>query len=580
MGSAPWAILDFPGPDGQPAREIYRDPVAVVATSAAGRVRATLGEVERLSAAGHHLIGFVAYDAAPAFEPRFEVRRGYDGPLVWFAAFRGPTGESLQRGPTDGGPETWEPPANADAYRAAIAEIIEGIGRGDFYQVNFTERFRSAVSDPLGLYERLRLAQGKGYFAFIDTGETQVASVSPELFVRRSGRTLESRPMKGTAARGRWFAEDEALARGLAASEKERAENVMIVDLIRNDMGRIAIPGTVEVPSMFTVERFPTVLQMTSHVKSEVPADTTLEDVFTALFPCGSVTGAPKIAASKSIAALESEPRGVYCGAVGVVRPGGDFTFNVAIRTAVVGADGRAIYGAGGGITADSDPQRELDELFTKAAVLTAAPERFGLIETMRLEDGIIHRLERHLARLESSAQYFGFQDQAAAVRRIRDELLSQAAERPGGIQRVRVLLGRDGSHEIVVEPFAPAVAPRCLALSAEPVDSRDRLLYHKVSDRSRYSSRLGGLQEADDVLLVNERGELTETTIGNIVLELDGRRVSPPLESGLLPGVYRGELLAAGEIEERLLYPADLARCTALWMINSLRGWVECRMA
>ncbi|MEO5568271.1 MAG: aminodeoxychorismate synthase component I [Gemmatimonadaceae bacterium] len=581
MGAAPWAILDFSDPDGTPGREIFRDPVSVVATSDLDQVIAALDEVGALAGAGHHLVGFVAYDAAPAFEPRFQIRSGYDGPLVWFAAFR--EGSVILNEAQDAGPpiaERWESSIDPAGYRSAVERIIEGIESGDFYQVNLTDRYRSTIMNPLAVYERIRFAQRAAYGAFIETGGLQVVSVSPELFLRRSGRVLESRPMKGTSVRGRWPAEDGVLAERLRTSEKDRAENVMIVDLIRNDMGRIAIPGTVEVPSMFTIEKYPTVLQMTSHVKCQLPDSTSLADVLLALFPCGSVTGAPKIAASKSILELEREPRGIYCGAIGVVRPGGDFVFNVAIRTMTVGADRTAVYGAGGGITADSDPTRELEELHAKAAVLTALPQTFGLIETMRLEAGTVHRLSRHLARLEASALYFDFPAVERSLSGLRVRLAAEAARPREGPVRVRIVLNPDGSFDLTTDPYVAAAGVRTMAIAQNPVDSRDRMLFHKTTDRSRYSDRLAGIGQVDDAILINERGEMTETTIGNLVLELDGRLVTPPIGCGLLPGILREELVDAGRIREAILYPRDLRRCTKLWMINSLRGWVEAAVA
>lgn len=578
MGAAPWAILDFPGPDGKPHRRVYRNPVSILTAADLGAVIPTLDRVEAMAASGHHLVGFIAYDAAPAFDSAFVVHLGYEGPLVWFAAFAAPSGEPVA---TPQAPiETWTPDFDPAAHRDAVHQIISGIERGDFYQVNFTGRFRSTIDQPLAVYERVREAQGASYSAFIATGDLSVISVSPELFMSRKGRLLESRPMKGTSPRGRWAAEDLELARALSASEKERAENVMIVDLIRSDMGRIAVAGSVTVPSMFTVEKYPTVLQMTSHVKSQVVDSVSLADAFGALFPCGSITGAPKIAASQSIAALETEPRGVYCGAIGVVGPGRDFIFNVAIRTITVSASGEAVYGAGGGITADSDPGRELEELHTKAAVLNTALARFDLIETMRLEDGQIPRLDRHLGRLRASADYFGFSDPTDSVDRLAASLMAKSAAHPKGLFRVRALLRIDGTYELQVEPFNPSAAPRRLGVSPDPVDSANRFLYHKTSERRKYADRLSLVADVDDVILVNERGEVTETTIGNLVLDLNGALVTPTLGSGLLPGVLRAELLAKNEIREGVIYPADLGRCSRIWMINSLRGWVECVMS
>jgi para-aminobenzoate synthetase/4-amino-4-deoxychorismate lyase len=531
-----------------------------------------------LAKQGLTMVGFVAYDAAPGLEPKFEVRPGYEGPLVCFGGFVTPNPDCHLCEASALG-DKWMPNFEPRQYRHKVEAIIEGIGRGEYYQVNLTERFSSHIDDPLAVYERIREAQDASYCAYIETAEMAVMSVSPELFLHREGQMIESRPMKGTSRRGRWIEEDEAFAHQLATSEKERAENVMIVDLIRNDMGRIAIPGNVEVSRMFAVEKYPTVLQMTSHVKSQLKSGTTLADIFTALFPCGSVTGAPKIAASRAIASLEDTGRGIYCGAVGVVRPGAEeFTFNVAIRTAVVDrATGRATYGAGGGITADSNPDHELAELQAKAAVLTSMPRPIELLETLRLEDGSVPRLERHLRRLTRSARYFGFADLDEAIARIQREIGAQAAEHSAGVYRLRVVLKADGTGTVTSQPHSSDARPRCLALSRRPVDSRDRDLYHKLADRSLYADRLAEANGVDDVVLVNERGELTETTIGNIVLEIDGQRVTPAIDCGLLPGIFREMLLERGEIREAILRPEDLKRATRVWMINSLRGWVEC---
>jgi para-aminobenzoate synthetase/4-amino-4-deoxychorismate lyase len=307
MARAPWAIVDFSDADGTHRREVFREPVEIVEARSLSDVLAAIDRVERHTAGGKYAVGFIAYEAAPALEPRFAVRAGYSGPLVWFAVFREPSTELAAPTPPSGPLDAdWRVSANESEHRRAVEEIIEGIRRGDYYQVNYTARVHgSAAGDAAAVYERLKAAQGGGYSAFIDTGETALLSISPELFFRRAGSLIEARPMKGTAARGRWPAEDAEIAAELKASEKERAENVMIVDLLRNDLGRIAIPGTVKVASLFDVERYPTIWQMTSHLTAQVKDNTSLTEVLTALFPCGSVTGAPKIAASKAIARLE-----------------------------------------------------------------------------------------------------------------------------------------------------------------------------------------------------------------------------------------------------------------------------------
>jgi para-aminobenzoate synthetase/4-amino-4-deoxychorismate lyase len=449
--------------------------------------------------------------------------------------------------------------------------------------VNHTLRLTGpAPADALALWARLRAAQGaRAYHAFLDLGDVQVVSASPELFFRRAGRHVETRPMKGTARRGRHSAEDESRRAALLASPKERAENVMIVDLLRNDLGRVAEVGSVRVSRLFDVERYPTVWQMTSTVEATLREGASLVEIFDALFPCGSVTGAPKVAATRFIADVEDSPRGVYCGAVGVVRPGGDCTFNVAIRTLVV-RDGVAVYGAGGGITWDSAPAAEYDEALAKAAVLTApVPPPFDLLETLLLDDGAYPRLERHLARVGDSAHYFGWADPRPALR---DALASQARARPAGRWRVRALADAAGVVRLESAPLASAssadASPVAVALAGAPVSRHDRFLFHKTTQRAAYDARRAEWPDAFDVLLRNEEGELTEFTIGNLVLDLDGARWTPPVECGLLAGTFRAELLERGEVRERVLHADDLARASAVWLVNGVRGWVRVAVA
>jgi para-aminobenzoate synthetase/4-amino-4-deoxychorismate lyase len=318
---------------------------------------------------------------------------------------------------------------------------------------------------------------------------------------------------------------------------------------------------------------------MTSTVVCETSDGVTLSDLFAALFPSGSVTGAPKLAASAAIANLESEPRGVYCGSVGIVEPGGDCIFNVAIRTLVVDSSGAAVYGAGGGITADSVADSELDELMSKAAVLAAAPEDFDLFETIRLDGGRLHRIDRHMERLVQSARYFGFADPESSVALVRRDLELRAAESRAGLFRIRATLRRSGERLVEIRTLDDSPEPRRMVLVATPVDSTDRMLYHKTTRRWIYERQTIDLQAADDVVLFNERGEITESTIGNLVLELDGRLVTPAQSCGLLAGILRQELLEAGTITECVIPVSALATCSRLWMINSLRGWVAAEL-
>lgn len=529
-------------------------------------VRRVLDAVDAAARAGLHAVGFVSYDAVPALDSALVVREAAPLPMAWFGLFDEPSSVDEAALPAPAAAQQWTLDVQRLEYDAAIAEIRHGIARGDYYQVNHTFRLHARDVEPFALWQQLRRAQRGAYCAFIDTGRHVIASASPELFFERDGRHIVMRPMKGTAPRGRWLEEDDARVAALAGSEKERAENLMIVDLVRNDLGRVAELGTVRVEKLCEVERWPTVLQMTSTVTARLRAETTTAQLFEALFPCGSVTGAPKVAAMRAIARLETSPRGVYCGAIGQVSPGGGgrATFNVAIRTAWIDRErGVAEYGVGGGITWDSTAGDEFGEAMAKARVLTEAVAEFELVETMRLQHGTYVRLEQHLRRLARSATYFGFADPTEAARSV----LERERERQGraGVWRVRLLAGR-GSVRVEVGAM-PKLASVTAVLAKEPVSSNDRFLFHKTTLKQRPRDRIE--------LLWNERGELTEFSIGNLVLEIDGSKWTPRVSAGLLPGVFREELLERGEVRERVLVEADLERASGVWLINSVREWV-----
>ncbi|HLM58252.1 MAG TPA: aminodeoxychorismate synthase component I [Pyrinomonadaceae bacterium] len=576
MNDTPAVILDFAEGPTAPGRVRFARPAGVVVARSIEEVRPALRRVQRAAAEGLYAAGFVAYEAAPAFDSSLVVRPGGELPLLWFGLFDGPAG--AESGP--GGEfevAGWEPSVSRAEYARRVGEARELIARGYTYQVNYTLRLRARLrGDDFALYERLLAAQRTRYGAYVNAGRFRVLSASPELFFERTGNRIRTRPMKGTAGRGRWLEEDEGAAARLASSEKDRAENVMIVDLLRNDLGRVSEFGSVHAGPLFEVERYPTVLQMTSTVEATLKEGTTLEDIFAALFPCGSVTGAPKVSTTRIIAGLEDSPRGVYCGAVGVVAPGGDALFNVAIRTAVVdGASGVVEYGTGGGVTWDSNAADEYAEALNKALLLSEGVPDFELLETMRLEGGRYALLEEHLERLASSAAYFDFRLSEAEIRAA---LAGHAAQHPSGARRVRLLVARDGRPRVEGGPLdgQHVAAPAVVALARSPVSKLDRFLYHKTTRREVYEARRAEHPEAFDVLLWNEEGELTEFTNGNLVVEMEGRRWTPPRECGLLAGTFRARLLRAGEVSERVLTSPDLRRASACWFVNSVRGWVE----
>jgi para-aminobenzoate synthetase/4-amino-4-deoxychorismate lyase len=553
----------------------FADDRGVLRADTVDEVRPVLAAVQRAVDDGLHAAGFVAYEAAPAFDPAL-VTRPPDPrlPLAWFALYarreevKPVFGEvaDVELGP-------WRMDISEEEYRERIDRIRALIAAGDTYQVNFTARLRAGFAgDDLAFYERLCLAQRSAFCAFLRLDGFSILSASPELFFQATGRDLELRPMKGTRPRGRWPDEDRALAAELAASPKDRAENLMIVDLLRNDAGRVAEFGSVRVERMFQPERYETVHQLTSTVRARLRAGAGLPEIFGALFPCGSVTGAPKVRTMEIIAGLEDAPRGVYCGAIGFASPG-ESAFSVAIRTLVLDhATGEVELGVGSGITHDSEASAEYRECLAKAAFARRAPAGFDVLETLLWEpQGGWYLLEGHLERLAGSAEYFGFPfDREAVI-----QSLADAADTfTGRPMRARLTLARDGLISIQSAPLEPSPEPVRVSIAPGPVDSHDSLLYHKTTSRAMYDSRAATRPDCDDVLLVNERGEITESTIANLVVRIDGALWTPPLESGLLPGVLRAELLARGEIGERVIRPDDLARAEEIWLVNSVRRW------
>ncbi|MFP5371771.1 MAG: aminodeoxychorismate synthase component I, partial [Actinomycetes bacterium] len=461
-------------------------------------------------------------------------------------------------------------------YRDDVARVREHIAAGDTYQLNLTVRLEAPVRGDLQqLYADLAWSQRGRYAAYLDLGRHVIASASPELFFEWDDAGLRTLPMKGTVPRGRSTAEDAERRAALVGSEKERAENLMIVDLLRNDLGRIAGTGTVHVPALFTPERYETVWQLTSEVTAVPRPGTGLVDVFRSLFPSGSVTGAPKQRTMELIRELEGTPRGVYCGAIGVVAPPGEAfraRFNVAIRTLTVDrATGTGIFGTGGGITWSSDPGAEHAELLAKAAILAEPYEDFGLLETMAALPGEgLRNLDRHLDRLADSAAYVGFPfDRASAVARL------AAAVDGAGPARVRMVLSRDGGLHVELGPLPPAPdGPVRLVVDPRPVDAGSPWLQHKTTRRGTYTERAAAHPGADDVVLTNQHGQVTETTIANLAVRLDGTWWTPPASAGCLPGVERGRLVDEGVLRERELTPGDLRTAEGLAVVSSLRGW------
>jgi para-aminobenzoate synthetase/4-amino-4-deoxychorismate lyase len=523
----------------------------------------------------------LSYEAAPAFDSALKVQPSSEFPLAWMGVFQEPSSTDFNSIPNS--PfriSEWEPQIDRREYRQAILSIRDFIERGDTYQINFTFPLRGCVvGDSFSCFRAIAESQGAAYSAYLDIGSHRILSFSPELFVERRGNDLMTRPMKGTLARGRWLEEDCERVEQLRGSPKDRAENVMIVDLLRSDLGKVAETGSVKVTELFAVECLSRVLQMTSTVTAVQRPDVTLVDILRALFPCGSVTGAPKCRSMAIIKELEHRRRGVYTGAIGFMGPNGDAVFNVPIRTLAVDVrDGAATFGVGGGITWDSTTEGEYEECCLKAKFLTHPWAEFKLLETIALNDGEYALLDRHLSRARNSARYFGFRWSEAEVLKALDDVRKS---HPSRRWRIRLIVDRDGkAHVEVGLGGEPRTAPVTVKFASRAVDDRDPLVFHKTTDRSRYDVELERCHPCDDVIFWNCRGEVTESTIANVVVFSEGKHWTPPREAGLLAGTLREELISKGELFERTITKEELARAGSFALINSVRGWMPAELA
>lgn len=578
MSRTPLLSFEFADSDGKIVPFTFENPLQIVVANTIEEVLPCLERIEEAVKNGYYAAGFLSYESAPAFDAAFRVNKGGTMPLLWFGIFSEPAHRSLSG--TDTYELTgWTPSVTTDEYHTSIEAIKDAIENGESYQANYTLRLHSTFKgDPIAFFEKLKRAQASNYCAFIDTGYHSILSASPELFFHKKGTKITTRPMKGTIKRGRTYTEDLLKADWLYHSEKNRAENVMIVDLLRNDLGVIAVPGTVEVPKLFEIEHYPTVHQMTSTITAEVPEEIEFAEIFKALFPCGSITGAPKISTMDLIAELETTPREVYCGAIGFITPEREAVFNVPIRTVLIDhASGNATYGVGGGITWDSTTTAEYQEVLAKARLLEVDRPRFQLLESLLVEDGRYFLMGEHLERLKNSADYFGYQ---LEMDKVRNELQSFAQVNCNGKLKVRLLVDEEGDIVVEGQPIAGLNAPLTVKLAEKPVDSSDVFLYHKTTNRTVYEQFLAG-KPANilDVLLWNEDGEITEFTNGNVVVEINGILVTPPVECGLLAGTFRETLLKTGVIQERIVTVKEMYMAEKLWLINSVRKWIEVKI-
>ncbi len=582
--SGPFVLLDDARREGASAARLYRNPVRVIEALTREEIFRALDEIAAAQAQGLHAAGYIAYDVGAAFEHKLSAPARSEAPLLWFGLFErfdkiAPSDVTELLPSTEG---AWaaapSPTISRAAYGTALAKVKSYIEAGDIYQANLTFPCTVAtVGHPLALYAGMRARAGAGYGGVVWTGTDWLLSLSPELFFALKDGKITTKPMKGTAARD---VQDDARAiRELQSDPKQRAENLMIVDLLRNDLSRIAVPGSVTVPELFHVETYPTVHQMTSTITATVQDGLGVGDILRAIFPCGSITGAPKIRAMEIIAEVETGPRGAYTGSVGRIDANGDAAFNVAIRTLhlprdeLQGGQSRATLGLGSGIVADSEVGAEWDECLAKGKFV-ADPRRFDLIETMRFDpEGGISLLDRHIARIQTSADALGFAFDRHGARND----LQAATFRIAQPRRVRLMLAPSGQiaveisalHSAPAEPVEVAIVPR-------PVPREDFRLSYKTSDRAFYREVLAAAGTFE-VALIDADGFLTEGSFSNLFVKRDGVLLTPPLSRGLLPGVMRGELIDRAMAKEADLRAEDLA--DGFFIGNASRGLIAARL-
>lgn len=585
-----FVLLDNSSGRGAPSL-LFSEPLEIISASTPDEVPQALARLEAGTAAGQHAAGFFAYELGYLLEPKIRdlLPEGRNVPLLWFGLYHAPREMTEQEVDhwlathTRSGSYQFTSVTRAwdqAEYESKFSAVQDKIRAGDIYQLNLTfkARFRLEGS-PLTFYRDMRQRQRVAYAGIVDTGEVTVLSASPELFIEKHGRVVSTRPMKGTAPRAGTPEADADARRVLSSDIKQRAENLMIVDLMRNDLGRIAEVGSVSVTDLFTVETFRTLHQMTSGVRATLRDGLGLADLIRGIFPPGSVIGAPKIRAMELIRDYETEPRGVYCGAIGMVSPDGAALFNVAIRTPVIFRDGRGEMGIGSGVVYDSVGAKEYAECLLKMKFLTDPPKSFELIETLLHDAGKgFWLLEGHLKRLAASAAYFGYAYDEGKVRAALDKAV---AGRSNERLRVRLLLAEDGGVAVTVaeQPVQAPGAVMRFVVSDTRLDSTNAFLFHKTTRRELYDREWQHYAEtlkADEVLYLNERGELAEGSRTNVFIERGGKLFTPALSSGLLPGVLRSELIQSGKAEEAVLTLDDLAGADAVYVGNSVRGLVK----
>lgn len=575
-------IFDFAFDEQKKKRLVFLDPVDMIVANAKSEVISAMEKIETYTNQGYYAGGYISYEAGEGFDNNLKTSDDFELPLIMMGIYKQPLEKSIdeQECPQTSELFDWEMSTSKKKYLKHVSTIKNSIAQGDTYQVNYTVRLHSndVVCDH-NLYEKLSKAQKANYCAHLQLGRYNIVSASPELFFQLKNGKILTKPMKGTMKRGKSIEEDIRNKQLLSESIKDQAENLMIVDLLRNDISKIAKKGTVNVPKLFNIESYPTVFQMTSTVSAEIEENVGIIDIFKALFPCGSITGAPKQSTMQIIRELENSPREVYCGSIGYITPNQEALFNVAIRTALIDTEQNTMsYGVGGGITWDSDPEAEYLEAWAKAEILKSLNEtNIELLETMKYENGHFFLINNHLNRLNKSAEYFNF---SISIKEIEQKLYEYAEENLNQKQayRVRLLANKRGEIKInsTIIPGINEKTNYSFQLAASPINKKNPYYYHKTTFRKMYEKFREELGNAFDILLWNDKEELTEFTMGNLVVKVEGEYWTPPIKSGLLAGTFRQQLIDEKIIKERIISKSELESVDEIWFINSVRGWMQ----
>ncbi|CAI3934550.1 aminodeoxychorismate synthase component I [Commensalibacter papalotli (ex Botero et al. 2024)] len=548
----------------------FTNPHQIIQANKLDDVIPCMQAIENAVQKGYYAAGFISYEAAPAFCSYLTTYRSGSLPLLWFGLFDHPEDFDAMR-KAEPHKEAlsypnWHSNISWQDYQNAIYAVKDHIAKGDTYQVNYTLQMQAQFQqNPYRFYLHLLQAQQSRYSAYLESDTFQILSASPELFFEINKDIILTKPMKGTVPRGVNNIQDQ-INQQVLHNEKNHAENLMITDLLRNDLGQIAQQGTVKVTSLFDAEKYPTVWQLTSTITAQLKKEIALTDIFKALFPCGSITGAPKVNTMNIIRQLEKSPRGVYCGALGVITPNQQAIFSVPIRTMVI-QNGQATYGVGGGITWDSTPKNEYEEVLHKVQVLYQSKVPEHLLESLLLGDGKYFLYIEHLQRLKESAQYFDFIFDEVSIAVALQALQQKHSE---GLWKVRLLLDNKGRLDCEAQPIKALTSSLTASWATQPMQTDNVFLYHKTTTRDFYPK----VTLDHENLLFNEKEEVTEFVNGNFVLNSDGEWFTPPLQSGLLNGTMRQHLLQKGKIKERIIYKKDIQESSKIAFINSVRGW------